>query len=126
MTFTPQVRQLDPTSDVRGQDGFTIVELLITIAVMLTIAALAVPNVLAAVDRARVAKAVGDIRTIGDAIDGYRLLNGKYPDSLADVGYGTTLDPWKQPYRYLNFANTKGKGEMRKDRFLVPIKRCCC
>ena len=30
-------------------------------------------------------------------------------------------DPWGNPYQYLNFADTKGKGAMRKDRFLVPI-----
>ena len=51
----------------------------------------------------------------------YELVNHVYPDTLAQVGYDSLLDPWGNPYQYLNFADTKGKGKMRKDRFLVPI-----
>ncbi len=101
--------------------GFTLIELLVAIAIVLTIAAIAIPNLLAALERARVAKAVGDIRTIGNAVQGYQIVNSQWPDTLTQVGYGANLDPWGQPYQYLNFANTKGKGAMRKDRFLVPL-----
>jgi|ERR1039458_784954 general secretion pathway protein G len=101
--------------------GFTLVEIVIAIAILLTIAAIAIPNYLAAVDRAKIARAVGDIRTIGNAVLGYELVNQQYPDTLDQVGYGANLDPWGQPYQYLNFADTNGKGKMRKDRFLVPI-----
>lgn len=101
--------------------GFTVIEILIAIAVLLTIAALAIPRFLEAIDRAKIARAVGDIRTIGNAVQGYQVINQQYPDSLDQVGYGANLDPWGQPYQYLNFANAKGKGAMRKDRFLVPI-----
>ncbi len=41
------------------------VELLIVIAIILTITAIAIPNLLTAIERARTAKAVGDIRAIG-------------------------------------------------------------
>ena len=101
--------------------GFTLVEIVIAIAILLTITALAIPNFLAAMDRARIARAVGDIRTIGNAVLGYQVINGQCPDTLDQVGYGANLDPWGQPYQYLNFADVKGKGKMRKDRFLVPI-----
>jgi general secretion pathway protein G len=101
--------------------GFTIVELLVTVAIILTIAAIAVPRYLSAIDEAKIAKAVGDLRTIGTAVVGYEVVNRQYPTTLADAGYGETLDPWGQPYQYTNFANIKGKGAMRKDRFLVPI-----
>jgi general secretion pathway protein G len=101
--------------------GFTIVELLVTVAIILTVAAIAVPKYLSAVDEAKIAKAVGDLRTIGTAVVGYEVVNRQYPTTLADAGYGETLDPWGQPYQYTNFANTTGKGAMRKDRFLVPI-----
>jgi general secretion pathway protein G len=90
-------------------------------AIILTIAAIAIPNLMAAVNAAKVAKAVADIRAIGDDIQGYDILNYQYPNSLADIGYGNFNDPWGNPYQYLNFANAKGKGAMRKDRFLVPI-----
>lgn len=101
--------------------GFTIVELLIAVAIILTVAAIAIPNFLAALEQARVAKAVGDIHTIGNAVLGYQATNAQCPNTLAQVGYGANLDPWGQPYQYLSFANTNGKGAMRKDRFLVPL-----
>ena len=31
------------------------------------------------------------------------------------------LDPWGNPYQYLNVTTTKNKGNVRKDRNLVPI-----
>jgi general secretion pathway protein G len=101
--------------------GFTVVEFLIAFAVLLTIAAIAVPNFLGALDQAKIARAVGDMRTIGNAVLAYEAINQQYPDTLDQVGYGANLDPWGNPYQYLNFADTKGKGKMRKDRFLVPI-----
>ncbi|MBZ5665257.1 MAG: prepilin-type N-terminal cleavage/methylation domain-containing protein [Acidobacteriia bacterium] len=103
------------------ESGFTLVEIVIAVAILLTIAAIAIPNYLAALDRAKVARAVGDIRTIGDAVLGYEVINQQFPDTLDRLGYGANLDPWGHPYQYLNFANVKGKGKMRKDRFLVPI-----
>jgi len=104
-----------------ANSGFTVVELLIVVAIIFTVSAIAVPNLMAAMDQAKTARAVGDIHTIGMAIQEYDVLNGQYPDTLADAGYGSTLDPWGNPYQYLNFQDTKGKGQMRKDRFLVPI-----
>ncbi len=101
--------------------GFTLVELLITVSIILTIAALAVPNLLSALNQARIARAVGDIHAIGTDIQGYEVINKTYPNTLADIGDGNLNDPWGNPYQYLNFANAKGKGQMRKDRFLVPI-----
>lgn len=101
--------------------GFTLVELLITIAIILTICAIAVPNLLAALEQARMAKAVSDIRAIGDEVEEYELVNNRYPTTLADINRDKFPDPWGNPYQYLNFADTKGKGAMRKDRFLVPI-----
>jgi general secretion pathway protein G len=101
--------------------GFTVMELLIVVALILTIAAIAVPNLLSAIDRAKVARTVVDIHTIGNAILGYQASYGQCPDTLAQVGYGGSVDPWGNPYQYLSFADTNGKGKMRKDRFLVPL-----
>jgi len=111
---SPQKRQLSGC-------GFTLVELLIVIAIVLTIAAIAIPSLISALDAARAARAVGDIRTLEADIATYEVLNGKLPDTLADLGRGDLLDPWGTPYQYLNFANAKGTGQMRKDRFLVPL-----
>ena len=42
-------------------------------------------------------------------------------DSLADIGMGGLLDPWENPYQYLNVSNGANKGHARKDHNLVPI-----
>ena len=101
-------------------NGFTLVETLVALGIMLTLAAIAVPNLMSAIYQAQVAKAVGDIRSIATDIQGYNISNYQYPNTLADIGDAIN-DPWGNPYQYLNFANAKGKGQMRKDRFLVPI-----
>lgn len=102
-------------------DGFTLIEMLIAMAIMLTIAAIAVPNLVAAIEDAKVARAVDEIHMLEDAITLYMVNNSQFPNSLADVGYGDLLDPWGNPYQYLNHAGVKGKGKFRKDRFLVPL-----
>jgi general secretion pathway protein G len=101
--------------------GFTVLELLIVVAVILTIAAIAIPHLVAAIEQARVAKAVGDIRNLEEEIALYNTINNKLPDSLSQVGYGDYLDPWKNPYQYLNNQDMMGNGVVRDDRFMVPL-----
>lgn len=106
---------------LRRHGGFTLIELLVTFAIILTLAAIAIPNAVAIIEKARVARAVGDLHSIGTTIIGYQAVQGQCPNTLTDVGYGNLKDPWGNPYQYLNFADVNGKGKMRKDRFLVPI-----
>ena len=96
-------------------------EVMITVAIILTVAAIAVPNFMMAIDDARDAKAVGDIRTMEDGIELYLVVNNALPDDLSQVGYGGFLDPWGTPYQYLNHSTMHGNGQARKDRFLVPL-----
>lgn len=105
----------------RRQSGFSLVEILIAISIILVLAALAIPNYLAALDRARDSRAVGDIRTIGNSILGYEVINHVFPTDLGQVGYGSNIDPWGQPYQYLNFATTTNPSAERVDRFNVPL-----
>ena len=105
----------------RYSNGFTLVELLIVAAIIMTLVAIAVPNMLAAFDYTKNAAAIANIHAIGTEILSYQIVNDKYPNTLSDIGLGSKLDPWGNPYQYLNFANVNGNGKMRKDRFLVPI-----
>lgn len=105
----------------RVSAGFTLVELLIIMAILMTLAAIAVPNLMAALDYAKTSRAIADIHTLGVEIQAYEIVKEKFPDTLADIGFASRLDPWRSPYQYLNFANVQGNGKMRKDRFLVPI-----
>src|SRR3954471_10881756 len=74
--------------------GFTLIELLVTIAIILTIAAIAIPNFMQALRQARIARAVGDIRAIANDIQAYDVTYDKYPDTLDDIGRSDTKDPW--------------------------------
>ena len=105
----------------RRQSGFSLVEILIAISIILVLAALAIPNYLAAVNRARISRAAGDIRTIGNQILGYEVINHVFPTSLSQAGFPSNIDPWGQPYQYLNFATNTNPSAVRVDRFNVPL-----
>ena len=63
----------------RTQVGFTLIELLIVIAIILILIAIALPNFLEAQIRARVTKAKGEIRSLGQAMEAYYLDWKFYP-----------------------------------------------
>ena len=100
--------------------GFTLIELLITLAIILTLCAIAIPDLTAAINQAKIAKAVGDIHAIGNDLEAYEASNGQFPSTLGQIGYGGYRDPWGNPYKYLNFA-TAQPAQMRKNRFMFPF-----
>ncbi len=86
--------------------------------------AIEIPNLQAAIEQARLARAVSEIHTLEDDIALYQSVYGQLPDDLSDlmkIKCEAPLDPWHSPYQYLNHATMKGNGQARKDRFLVPL-----
>ena len=63
---------------LRGRKAFTLIELLIVVAIIAILAAIAVPNFLEAQTRAKVSKAHADIRSLATALESYRVDNNKY------------------------------------------------
>jgi general secretion pathway protein G len=111
------VRLLRHESGTYRSGGFTIVELLAVVAIIGTLTALAIPRVHTAIDRARVAKAIGDIEAIQIELDSQDSL----PDQLSALG-PVRNDPWGNPYQYNKFPPNKPVPPgARRDRFLVPI-----
>ncbi|OGW52694.1 MAG: hypothetical protein A2Y81_09690 [Nitrospirae bacterium RBG_13_43_8] len=100
--------------------GLTIVELLIAIAIIGILSGIAIPLYAGYVENARVQSAMADIRSISLVIEGFRNDRSSLPTSLADINYATFLDPWGNPYQYLNIP-LRGVGQCRRDRFVVPI-----
>lgn len=105
------------------QVGFTIIELLVAIAVAAALVAVAVPSYQSHRNKALVAQAASDIKDLDVLIAQYYADNMRLPDSLADVGKAGMRDPWKTPYQYLRLSplSPAAAGKMRKDKNLVPI-----
>ena len=102
--------------------GFTLIEVMVVIAILAILAALIVPKVMSRPDEARVVAAKQDIAALMQALKLYRLDSKRYPTteqglqalvarpSQAPVpenwkagGYveKLPLDPWGKPYQYL-------------------------
>ena len=108
----------------KEQRGFTLLELMIALVLIGMLAVIALPAYNGAVEKARIARATSDIARIEIAIERF-LTNGVLPANLAAIGMDTLIDPWGNPYRYLNIealANP-GVGAVRKDHNLIPINR---
>jgi general secretion pathway protein G len=104
----------------RGMEAYTLLELLIAMVLAGVITSIAMLTYNNYTYKGQIATAKSDIFTIAAAIDVYAAQHDAYPDSLADVGLSTKLDPWGNAYVYYN-VDAYGKGHARKDRALNPI-----
>jgi type II secretion system protein G len=69
------------------QKGFTLIELLIVVAIIAILAAIAIPNFLAAQTRAKVTKVKAEFRTLATAIEAYNVDQSSYPIHLSTGAY---------------------------------------
>jgi general secretion pathway protein G len=103
------------------QRGFSLIELMIVVGIIMTLVGIAIPSFFQSREAARYAKAVGDIDAIETDIVTYNGSNGVLPNTLSDVGDDFMIDPWGNPYVYLNHADPATKRQIRRDSFFHPI-----
>lgn len=106
---------------IRQYAGFTIIELMISIAILAVLTSMAIPYYQNYRDQINVNQAETDILSIEVLIEHFHIDNHSYPMTLSDVDVGTKLDPWGNPYEYLNISSVNGKGNLRRDKSLNPI-----
>lgn len=99
--------------------GFTLVELLVVVAIIGIIAAIAIPNLLAAMERSRISRVAADLKTFETGFLEYALDNDEFPpDSHLDApyhlknGYGTEeylpIENWVAPEPFGGHYNWEG------------------
>ena len=83
----------------RKQKGFTLIELLIVVAIIGILAAIAIPNLLTAMQRSRQKRSMADIRSIASALEAYATDYNKYPiaGQTSDLGTTTQIIVWPNP-----------------------------
>lgn len=111
----------------RPERGFTLIEIMVVMVIIAILGALIGPQILGRVDEARATKAAADIRTLGTALDLFRMDNFQYPTTdqglealvrkpadpairnWKEGGYVQKLskDPWGNAYQYLS-PGTRG------------------
>ncbi len=78
----------------RGRIAFTLIELLIVVAIIAILAAIAVPNFLEAQTRAKVSRAKSDMRSLAVAVESYRVDNNRYATPSNDMGVQVVGIDW--------------------------------
>ena len=77
----------------RNSKGFTLIELLIVVAIIGIIAAIAIPNLLNAIDRGKQKRTMADIRSVGTAIETYSIDNNDYPVAATMATLAPLIEP---------------------------------
>lgn len=80
----------------RKNEGFTLIELLIVVAIIAILAAIAIPNFLAAQTRAKISRAKGELQTLATALESYYVDNNVWPQDGTEV-WTTQTYYWYMP-----------------------------
>jgi general secretion pathway protein G len=94
----------------QNRRGFTLVELLLVLVILGTLAAIVVPKFSGRTEQARVTAAQTQISNFGVALDAYEIDNGSYPK-----GKNGLFDLIEQPRDATNWKGPYIKGEIPKD-----------
>jgi len=102
--------------------AFTLIEVLLIVAIIGTLSALLVPSFTNLLEKARVNQTITDIVKISRELDDYLIDNGTLPETLVELIQDSAplelIDPYGNPYEYLVIFGKRKQdvqGKWRKD-----------
>jgi type IV pilus assembly protein PilA len=111
--------------EVVKRKGFTLIELMVVIAIIIILAAIAIPNYLKMTERAKKSRLAADFATLATVLETYKTDWGKYPTATA---YLAVSDPSTLIYRALagvgadlnTASSTNAVGEVGPIEYIKP------
>ena len=94
--------------------GFTLAELIVVITIVGILSIIGLNVYKHFINKAKNTRAVAEIRMLEKVITNFENEAERLPDDLVELGNGVALDPWKNPYRYINFATSPGAATNRR------------
>src|SRR5712692_19253 len=101
-----------------NRKGFTLIELLIVVAIIGIIVAIAIPNLLNAIQRAKQKRTMADLRAIGTAAETYAVDFNRYPTAAGYALPSGVSMPGAQTIGSGTFQNSVQPTYIK----LVPLK----
>jgi general secretion pathway protein G len=100
--------------------GFTLIEIVIVVAIVAVLSAIAVPNYLSMKEKAIFNDTIVILRELSAKIDLWAMEEDRYPSTLAEAGLETIKDEWENDFIYNPF-DTAVKKTLRKYKNEHPI-----
>ena len=91
-------------SQFRQAAGFSLIELVMIVAIVGILSGMAIPSYFGYLDKAKIARCIAEIRYIEKSVNAFFYSSAVYPASLSEAGAGHMVDPWGTPYQYLKLA----------------------
>lgn len=90
MIFSLSIRSVAKLTPERNRAGFTLVEILIAIAIIAILTAICYPVYTNYIDRAKITRAIYSLEETRKTLEDYHIVIGNYP---TDINFSTGYDP---------------------------------
>lgn len=100
---------------MKGEKGFTLIELMIVVAIIGILAAIAIPNFMSYRKRARTTEAKRELGSIRTLEESYRAEYDAYSSTLPNVGWTTPSGTKKYDYDIVNASSNAFTARARGD-----------